>query len=111
MQVPESVLSCQIDVHQFRAYPRRFKSGSVGWYHSGKLEVDGVKVQVSLSIVVVKSKPADLDPTKDTTREVDMGGGVTLFHDGEKLVPAPTDPASVSQEAAAKKRTGKKKGE
>jgi len=56
----------------FEAEPKRFSSGSVGWHYSGKVMIDGVRVQVSLSLVVVGSKPI-------ADKEVDAGGGVTLI--------------------------------
>lgn len=51
--------------------PRRFSSGSVGWYLSQKLELEGVRVQLSFSAVVVGSKPsspADYPATQGNLR-------------------------------------------
>lgn len=55
--VPESPMRIQLDAEECFAVPKRFQSGSVGWYLSTKQELDGVRCQVSLSIVVIGSKP------------------------------------------------------
>jgi len=59
--VPLDGLDLELDGQSLRMAPKRFKSGSVGWYLSQKLEVMGERVQLSFSCVVVGSKPpADL---------------------------------------------------
>lgn len=74
-QVPDHPLEVVIDGQRLLMSPKRFKSGSVGWYLSTKLELSGSRSQLSFSAVVVGSKP--------TTTEIDMGGGVTLISDDE----------------------------
>ena len=40
--------------------PRRtFKSGSAGYFAGGKIEVDGLRYQMSCSIVEIGSKPVE----------------------------------------------------
>ena len=39
------------------AKPKVFKTGSSGWYLGGKVDVDGVRCQLSMSLVIVGSKP------------------------------------------------------
>lgn len=75
--VPPDAIPVMLDVQKFYAQPRSFSSGSVGWYLGTKAELNGTRCQVSLSIVVIGSKP--VTPTPAETKEVDMGGGVTLF--------------------------------
>lgn len=36
-----------------------FSSGNAGWYYGGKIVIDGMKCQVSCSIVIVGSKDAE----------------------------------------------------
>lgn len=56
--VPQEPVKLLVDgVHSVFLEPKRFSSGSVGWYGSTKLEVDGARVQCSFSMVVVGSKP------------------------------------------------------
>lgn len=40
-----------------RVTPKRFSSGSVGWYHNARREIHGVSVQMSICITIVGSKP------------------------------------------------------
>lgn len=44
------------DVHVLYARPKYFSSGSRGWYLSGKVEIGGERVQVSLCMTVIGSK-------------------------------------------------------
>lgn len=39
--------------------PKRFSTGSYGWFCSGKVVVDEIKVQATLSLIVVGSKPPE----------------------------------------------------
>lgn len=55
--IPPESLPAKIDGYEVILIPKRFKSGSVGWYSGGKIEVNGVRCQLSLSLVVVGSKP------------------------------------------------------
>lgn len=68
--VPEHQMPCAIGVEPITAMPRRFKSGSVGWYASQKLLLDGVRCQISLSIVVIGTKP----PANDEVVAIDKDG-------------------------------------
>lgn len=70
--LPSRALSVALDaVHCCYARPKRFKSGSVGWYLSDKLDIDGVRVQVSLSVTVIGSKPKDRTED-DAVRELSI---------------------------------------
>lgn len=40
------------------ALPKRFRSGAIGWYASGKVEIEGCPSQVGLNIVVIGTKDA-----------------------------------------------------
>lgn len=55
-------LSVNIGGTEIRAAVKQFATGSFGWFHSGKVEVTvggkPVKVQVSLNLIVVGSKPS-----------------------------------------------------
>lgn len=55
--IPPMPLRFVVGDNEWIATPKRFSSGSVGWYSSTKLEVEGTRVQVSLSVVVIGSKP------------------------------------------------------
>jgi len=44
--------------------PRRFSTGSVGWYMSGRLIIHGQSVQVSINMAVVGSKPGWVSSSK-----------------------------------------------
>lgn len=55
--VPSSPVYIEIGGVALAMMPRRFKSGSVGWYLSQKASVGGERVQLSLSAVVIGSKP------------------------------------------------------
>lgn len=55
--VPPSAVRVVLGEEELFAYPRKFSSGSVGWHLSTKLEVEGERCQVSLSIVVIGTKP------------------------------------------------------
>ena len=46
-----------VDGQSFVASAKDFKSGSHGWYTSGKVIIDGVKCQLGCTIVVIGSKP------------------------------------------------------
>jgi len=45
---------------------RPFKSGSRGWFASGKITLDGKRYQVSCSVVEIGSKPAQASSLLDT---------------------------------------------
>jgi hypothetical protein len=66
--VPSQRLKVVIDGQEYEAKPRKFSSGSVGWYLGGKVMIDGTRVQMSCSLVVVGSKPPqdliDVDSTE-----------------------------------------------
>jgi hypothetical protein len=62
--VPTTPLDMVLDTTPCIALPRRFSSGSVGWYYGGKQYLDGVRVQVSCSIVVLGSKPPSTEAVK-----------------------------------------------
>lgn len=55
--VPPMPVVFRLGDAEWVALPKRFSSGSVGWYASTKMEVEGVRVQVSLSAVVIGTKP------------------------------------------------------
>lgn len=59
--VPSDSVRVELRGQSFEAEPKRFASGSVGWHYSGKVQIDGDRVQVSLSLVVVGTKPKSLD--------------------------------------------------
>ena len=50
-------ISVNIADNQFGAGRKTFASGSVGYYGSGKVYIAGQAYQVSLNVVLVKSKP------------------------------------------------------
>lgn len=54
--VPTEAVRITIGTEEFFGYPRRFKSGAVGWYLSSKSEIEGERSQISLSIVVIGTK-------------------------------------------------------
>lgn len=56
--VPDMPVRFVLGDVEWVAMPKRFSSGSCGWYCSTKMEVEGTRVQVSLSAVVIGSKPA-----------------------------------------------------
>lgn len=58
------------DFGSLPALPRKFSSGSVGWYAGGKIDIEGQRCQVTLSIVVNYSAPGKVPPHKRVT-----GGG------------------------------------
>lgn len=59
--VPDKALRLLLDKLELEMKPKKFKSGSVGWFLGGKEMIDGVRVQLSFSAVIVGSKPpADL---------------------------------------------------
>lgn len=47
------------EVNTLSATPKLFSTGSRGWYYSGKIELGGERVQVSLSLVVCGSATED----------------------------------------------------
>jgi len=55
--VPSKALDLILDKLQLKMEPKKFKSGSVGWFLGGKEMIDGVRVQLSFSAVIVGSKP------------------------------------------------------
>lgn len=56
--IPDSAVEVRIDGVWVRlAQPKRFSTGSVGWYLSDKIDLNGERVQLSLSMTVVGSKP------------------------------------------------------
>lgn len=55
--VPDYPIAVAIGGDNVHAMPKRFSSGSTGWYVSTKLEMEGERVQVSLSMVIIGSKP------------------------------------------------------
>jgi len=82
-------LPIMIDGRQFFALMKQFKTGSFGWYHSGKLPIDlgdgqsNIPCQISVMVTVIGSKnvPADLFtsgilPTSDSpgSRSLDLDG-------------------------------------
>lgn len=69
--VPSVSLELTIEGKKYGMAPKLFKSGSKGWYMGGKAEVNGHRVQLSFSVVIINSKqpeelivinkPEDLD--------------------------------------------------
>lgn len=55
--VPEEGVTVVIDGETLKAEPKKFKTGSVGWYLGGKIKVRDMRVQLSMSLVIVGSKP------------------------------------------------------
>lgn len=67
ISVPGEPVDVKLDEVKVKALSKVFKSGSKGWYLGGKYEIKGLRCQVSLSIVVIGSKPpAELIEVKDT---------------------------------------------
>jgi len=56
--VPQAPLDVTLDGQRVLMLPKRFASGSVGWHLSGKVDIDGVRCQLSLAVIVIGSKPA-----------------------------------------------------
>lgn len=54
---PDKPVEGTFDGETFLLLPKTFKSKSVGWYYGNKMMVQGLRCQVSISIVVVGSKP------------------------------------------------------
>lgn len=55
--VPDEGVTVVIDGETHKALPKKFKTGSVGWYLGGKIKVGEQRVQLSMSLVIVGSKP------------------------------------------------------
>lgn len=55
--VPSAPVDVTIDKETHKLYPKKFKSGSVGWYLGGKVIINGIRCQLSLSAVIIGSKP------------------------------------------------------
>lgn len=55
--VPAEPLELIVNGAKMELTPKKFKSGSVGWYLGGKVTIDGRRVQLSFSAVLVGSKP------------------------------------------------------
>lgn len=97
--VPARPLEMVLDGVKLTMTPKQFKSGSVGWYLGGKELLDGRRVQLSFSAVIVGSKPpADLI---DISSQDDLRA---LMDKAANLPPA-VDPRP---EKARKPRKGKK---
>lgn len=60
--MPTESLAMEINGISFIARPKRFSTGSVGWYLSCKEEMEGERVQISMSITVIGSKPKTVQP-------------------------------------------------
>jgi len=57
--VPAAPIRIHMDDKWYDLEPRKFKSGSVGWFLGGKAMLGGHRVQLSFSAVVVGSKPPE----------------------------------------------------
>ena len=55
--VPTGVLTVEVDGQTLVATPKRFASGSVGYFATGKIAVAGHPHQVTMSVVMIGSKP------------------------------------------------------
>lgn len=77
-------LPAEVNGSPMAVRPKRFSTGSLGWYHSGKIEIDGLRVQVTVSVIVIGSKP--------------QGPGDT--------VPKPVDPQIPPDNGSIKPRVG-----
>lgn len=68
--VPEMMVPVVIGMNHMVALPRRFSSGSCGWYLSQKVELEGERVQISLSVVVIGSKPTATKEEAKTQEQI-----------------------------------------
>jgi hypothetical protein len=59
LHVPQNHVEVTIEGKKYKALIKKFKSGSRGWYLGGKIEVEGQRVQLSMSMVIVGSKPPE----------------------------------------------------
>ena len=57
--VPAKSIELVIDGKKVQMHPKRFKSGSIGWYLGGKHTIQGSNCQLSFSAVVVGTKTPD----------------------------------------------------
>lgn len=48
--------------------PKQFKTGSVGFYTNGKVEMGGRRYQFSLMLVEIGSKPEEVVTTKEVRK-------------------------------------------
>jgi len=69
--IPPDPVAVSLDGVPLFASPKCFSSGSVGWYLSTKADVNGERCQVSLSVVVIGSKPK---PAQDAKPLLDANG-------------------------------------
>lgn len=64
------------NISQFSMNPKEFKTGSVGFYYQGKVEIEGKRYQAQVQLVEIGSKPAttaedeeDEAPVRTTSRK------------------------------------------
>jgi hypothetical protein len=50
-----------VELGQVAVPAKDFKTGSKGYFTSGKIEVDGLRYQMQVQLVLIGSKPADLE--------------------------------------------------
>lgn len=64
-----AALKCLVDVHHVFVPPKEFSTGSRGWYASEKISLGDERCQVTVSVVVIGSKPdaKKADPEQTTT--------------------------------------------
>lgn len=106
-------LSVVIDeVHHTFVRAKVFKSGSVGWYASEKMELGGERCQVSICVTVIGSKKKggtksvvgqELEATSENAQD---GQNRTLLPDGSELVEVV--PEAPNEPYANRKRSWKK---
>lgn len=80
--------------------PKRFSTGSLGWYYSGKLELEGTRVQLSITAVIVGSKPPTVqaceaeEPPKEKKATRPKKAPVSIGGPGSLLAPEMPQKAS-----------------
>jgi hypothetical protein len=83
-----------------RAAAKVFATGSRGWYHSGKVVINGQRCQVTLSAVIVGSKKwNDLKP--ETTNQIPEKSP-TIAPDATEGPPVVFNPPTPAEPPAAK---------
>lgn len=96
-------VDCKVQDQSVPLRPKVYSTGSVGWYFSGKAEIDGTPCQLSFTAVIIGSKPGDSKPRENLDQT--MLQFDTLPQPGHSDHVPPPSPASKKQ---ARKRAKKR---